>query len=216
MGFCFREGFIMKKILILLLALALCLSLCACHKDGQNSDDPIQFGDDNVVQQGGDGSAKEKPLIIHTENGTTLINEARFLECVEVVELTTENWQQYLKDYSYSYDEEKTETDAFGEVVSSEIITHTGRLLGAGNERIHGFVDGAIELKNKATGELKTYKFAYCGCPISEEQEVHMDGSNYQAIPDDFSFDNYKCTRIEGLLYYLNLPIEELPVGTLI
>jgi hypothetical protein len=213
----------MKKYVLILLVLVLCVGLLACEKDsgnnafwGQLGDALQQPDDDNTVRVDGDGSAVDMPLVIHAENGATLINIAKFPKCVEMVELTTENWKEYLKDYSYSYVEEKVEKDAFGTVVYTEFITHTGRRLGAGNERIHSFVDAVIELKNKTTGEMKTYQFAHSGCPISEEKEEQIDGSWYQTIPVDFSFDDYECTRIKGKLYYYNLPIDELPLATLI
>lgn len=212
-----KEGIYMKRICLIVLSLLLCLSLCACDKDSQNGG---QFGgsqnepNENTVQLGGNDDLREKPLIIYSEGGKPYINTERFPECIETIVLTTENWKEYLKDYSYSYDEVKVEKNAFGEVVSTETVTHTGRLLGADNERIHSFVDVAIELKNKATGELKTFSFSFCGCPIGGEMQIPTNGSWYQGIPDDFSFDNYECTRIKGRLYYFNLPIDELPVST--
>ena len=128
------------------------------------------------------------------------INGERFPEYVEFVDLTTENWKEYIKVYSYSYEEEKVEKDVFGDIVSSEVVTHTGQLLGAGNERYHSFVKANIELKDKTTGELTVYNLGREGVKVGE----------------DFNLDNYECTRINGKLCFLKVSMGELPVDTYI
>ena len=168
----------MKKTIALLLTLVLCLSLCAC---GDSADAP------NIT---GDNSNTDLSLIIYDKKGTPYLNAPKIAEFVETIELTTDNWMEYIKAYCYSYEEEIIEKDAFGEIVSAETITHTNYQLGAGNERYHCFEDAVIELKDKATGELITYVFDYAG---------HL-------ITKDFNLDNYECTRIKGCLHFINFP----------
>lgn len=166
----------MKRIFALALVVALCLSLVACGGDATNS-------------------KTKNPLLLYYEssavNTNVFINIDRLADILEIVELTTENWKEYIKVYSYSI--EKVETNAFGEVTSSE--TNTYYQLGAGNERYHCFENVAIELKNKATGELTIYEFNYAG-----EDD----------IPEDFDLNNYECTRIQGKLVFADLPEESL------
>lgn len=153
----------MKK-RILLLVIVLCGFLCSCGKSNS--------------------------LLIE-EDGLTCINYDKFSEIIEPVELTKENWKDYIK--FYSYEEKIIETDDFGEIVSTEIITHYS--LGAGNERYHQFQDAVLELKNKETGELTIYNFGH-------QNEIDVDKG--------FDLDNYECTRIKGILYFVDLPKEVL------
>ena len=164
----------MKKLLALLLAAVMCLSLAACG--GGTTD-----------------TQTKNPVLLYYEssvlNTNVFINIDKLADILEIVELTTDNWREYIKVYSYSV--ETVETDAFGEVTSSE--TNTYYQLGAGNERYHCFEDVAIEQKNKETGELTIYEFNYAG-----EDD----------IPEDFNLDNYECTRIQGKLVFADLPEE--------
>lgn len=132
-----------------------------------------------------------------------IINAAVIRECVEIVELTAENWKEHFKvyHYSYSYDEEKVETDAFGEIVSSEIVTHSGEgyAFGAGNDKYHWYDNVIIELQDKTTGELSIYQFD--------------SNANDVLLEEDFNLDNYECTRIKGSIYYWNIPIGDIPLG---
>ena len=199
----------MKKALSLILALVLCLSLCACGED---------------VSNGTSGTAdnKENPTTLATAGmgdvnadtdidwfiRETQINTAKLPEYVEIVELTTENWMEHLKVYSYSYTEEDVEKDAFGETVSAEPITHEGRAFGAGNEKYHYYDDVVIELKHKTTGELFVFDLEY--------GNGGFEPGNDWEIEEDFTLDDYECTRIKGSIYYLKLSIGDLPVSTYI
>ena len=165
----------MKKLLTLLLAAVMCLSLVACG--GKNS--------------------QKNPLLLYYESSVletnVFINIAKLADILEIVELTTENWKEYIKVYSYSI--ENVKTNAFGEVVSTETLTY--QQLGAGNERYHCFENVAIELKHKETGNLISHKFTTAG--------LHMD-----KLPKDFNPDDYDCTRIQGKLVFADLPEESL------
>ena len=189
----------MKKALSLILALVVCLTLCACDKSNQSEGqltEPTNQDNNNTVHIGGNLDLNDQPLIMSIADGDGTINVEKLRKAVEVVELTTENWKEHFKVYSYSYTEEKVEKDAFGEVVSTETITHDGYALGAGNERYHGYINLVIELKDKTTGELFIYE---------------TDGDDI-SVEADFNLDNYECTRIKGSICYLNIPIGEIPV----
>ena len=196
----------MKKLIALLLAAVMCLSLVACSGEetpntngnnetlGNNSATNGTVGDTgNNNTETGDNTT-ENPVLLYDNNGTAWFNKNVLPDLVETIELTTENWREYIKAYSYNI--EKVEKDAFGEIVSTEIITQY--MLGAGNERYHFFNGVAIELKNKETGELTIYEFN------------HGDGYSISA---DLNLDNYECTRIQGNLYFLNFPDEIFTVS---
>lgn len=195
----------MKKILALLLAAVMCLSLVACGGDETpNTDDnaetsgnetsvnnsasneTVDDADNNNTETG--DNTTENPVLLYDHNGDPYINKMILPDLVEAIKLTTENWREYIK--AYTYDIETVEKDTFGEIVSSETTSHYR--LGAGNERYHLFDGVAIELKNKATGELTIYEFSYDGVSISA----------------DFNLEDYECTRIQGNLYFLNFPDE--------
>ena len=166
----------MKKLLALLLAAVMCFSLVACGDENEQTKNPVLlYYESSVV------------------NTNVFINIAKLADILEIVELTTENWNEYIKVYSYSI--EKVETNAFDEVVSTEVITY--KQLGAGNERYHCFEDVAIELKNKETGELISYKFGTAGISLEK-------------MPEGFNLDDYDCTRIQGKLVFADLPEESL------
>ena len=178
----------MKKALSLILALVLCLSLCACGNVEQNSQ-PQKPNSDNTSNDSASQTEGEALLLQDSVEGT-IINIRRFNELWETVELTTENWMDYIEVCTYT--REKVERDAFGEIVSTETVTY--HELGAKGDRYYNFRDFVIELKNKTTGELETYK-----------------GTNDAWIPgveEDFRLDEYECTRIKGTIYFVDIPEE--------
>lgn len=179
----------------------MCLSLVACA----NSNTKINTGatkNPSKIDTGStensaeiDSTSTENPVLLYDTNGTAYFNRKVLPDLVETVELTTENWREYIKAYSYNIEE--VEKDPFGEVTSTQIITRS--ILGAGNERYHFFDGVAIELKSKETGELTIYEFNYNGYEYGTSA--------------DFNLDDYECTRIQGNLYFLNFPDEIFSVS---
>ena len=174
----------MKKALSLLLALVICLSLCACGEDqGTNSQSP---NESNTNQP------EEEALIMQNPNYGTYINMRRFNELMTIVELTTENWMEYIEVCSYTV--VRTQKDDFGEIISTEAITHYE--LGAKGNTYYNLRDFVIELKDKTTGELQTYK--------------ENNDSYVATVEEGFSLDAYECTRIKGTLYLVDIPEEAI------
>lgn len=165
----------MKNKLILTLAAVLCVSLCACGASSENQS----------------GNKVNKSSVLVEKDNMVCIKREKFSELLERIELTTENWKDYV--HFYSCDEEVVHKDAFGEIISTETITHY--CIGAGNQRYHQFQDAIIELKNKETGELTIYNLGY---------------DNTCEVPEDFNLDNYDCTRAKGRLYFVDIPLEAL------
>ena len=184
----------MKKALSLILALVLCLSLCACG--GGYVDTPSTTdANNNVINGQGTADHQEKGIVRYNEEeGYFFINQERFSEIYTVVELTTENWQDYLEVYSWEHT--TTETDAFGEVTSQNTVTKHS--IGAKGGKYYYFINFAIELKNKETGELASY-FGMVG------QATWLE---------NFSLDQYECTRIKGTLYLIDIPEEAIYEST--
>ena len=169
----------MKKVLSTILALVMCLTLCACG-DNANNDGTSQTEGESLVVQ-------------NPDNGKPMINALRFYELLVKVELTTENWMDYIEVCSYTA--KTIEKDAFGEIISTE--TNTYYELGAKGNNYYTFYDFVIELKNGTTGELIT-----CGSNI----DCSLD------VAEDFSLDKYECTRIQGILYLVDIPDEAIAV----
>lgn len=189
----------MKKIIVMLLVVVLCMSLWACDKDNESGGNLGQLGGffgqqdgNNDAQQGGDESETQAPLVIRQGGGTGYINAARLHEIVQTVQLTTENWRNYIRVYAYSYVLVKAEKNAFGEVISTEETIVTGCQLGADDTRYHCFEGVAIELKHKSTNEVISYKFDEGGHKLEEAIDLSQ----------------YECTRIQGVLHFVDLPEE--------
>lgn len=187
----------MKKLLFFLLAMAICISFAACDEGQSNGTTEPLSTDGPGANAGADTS-----WLIQGET----VNVAALRESLEIVELTTDNWKEHFHayHYSFSYDEEKVEKDAFGEIVSTETVTHSGEgyAFGAGNQRYHGYVDVIIELKDKTTGDLVVYTFG-----------TTPDDQCDQYLEENLNLDNYECTRVKGSIYYFNIPMGEIPVA---
>lgn len=176
----------MKKWIALLLAAALSLTLCACGLDEPENNNQGTNSGGSVE----DPTDATEALVLHdNEEGYTFINQNRFRELVEKVELTTENWRDYLGIYSYT--EKYTKTDAFGEVVEEGEYTYT--YFGPAVERYFYVSEFVIELMDKETQETQIYQ---------------MSGRNLPGVTEEFDLDQYECTRIKVTLYFIDLPEE--------
>ncbi len=178
----------MKKFIALFLVLAMLFSFAACGNDDK-VDKPEKDDTENVEKEKDDSVLIEKGGVIY-------IKYEKFGELLERIELTTENWKDYIK--VSAYEEETVNRDAFGEIVSTE--TRTGYCIGAGNERYHQFQDAIIELKNKETGELTIYSL----------DGRYNEGALSRYLTESINLDDYECTRIKGRLYFVDLPEEAI------
>ena len=184
----------MKKILALIFALILCLPLAACISN-EKEDNIIQT---NEIDDGHENKDETAPLLFHTPNlfledtVVTIINKERFHECVdEVVELTTENWREYIQIITYTKDY-LYKKDAFDD---STIIPETieMRAYGINSDRYYTYDDVLIELKHIETGTVV----------LMEVSGIHLTDSSIN--PDD-----YECLRIKGKVYFLTFPEEAI------
>lgn len=123
-------------------------------------------------------------------DGTPALNEALVEEHLERVELTVDNWREYIK--VYSYDVEVVEKDAFGEITNTE--KHTVIRMGYGTEQYH-YLDAIIELQHKQTGETVIY------APASHQGRSFI-------LTAEMDLEEYDCTRIKGYLYFIDYPEE--------
>lgn len=160
----------MKRIIALLLAAVMCLSLVACGGETLNTSETPNANDnsstqqseqlsgestesetknetiDNVESTTTDGSnAEEAPFVVFYED-RDWFNLIKFKTDVEIIELTVENWKDYIKVCSYDR-----------------------CLLGAGRERYHCFENVVMELKNKETGEVTTFEFGFDGYSVAND-----------------------------------------------
>jgi len=173
----------MKQVFSLILALVLCLSLWGCEGGVQTPDSGNETNPPTETQP--------KALVLQDDEIGVYINQERFHEILTTVELTVENWTEYIEVCTYT--EEIVKKDDFGEVISTETRTHYE--LGVKNNHYYHFRDFVIELKNKATGELEIYK---------------GDAGNGPEVSADFALDGYECTRIKGTLYLIDVPAEAI------
>lgn len=129
-------------------------------------------------------------LVIPGFDGTPALNAVLVGEHIDRIELTVDNWRDYIK--VYQYDVEVVEKDAFGEVTNTEASTVIR--LGYGTEQYH-YLDAIIELQHKETGEITTYG------PAS-----HL-GKSF-ILDSSIDLDEYECTRIKGYLYFFDFTEE--------
>ena len=127
-------------------------------------------------------------------NGEACIKDKNAGKIIERVELTADNWQDYIE--ACSYEDITIERDSFGDVISE--YRKTVYLLGPKTERYHTFSSNtAIEFYHKVTGERKVYEFYY-------------DGAHVEA---EFDLADYEFSRITGAIYFFDIP-EEVIIRT--
>lgn len=129
-------------------------------------------------------------VVVSGFDGTPALNAALVHEHIDRVELTTDNWRDYIK--VYQYDVEVVEKDAFGEVTNTEVSTVIR--LGYGTEQYH-YLDAIIELQHKETGEITIYG------PASHQGKSFI-------LDSSINLDEYECTRIKGYLYFFDFTEE--------
>lgn len=132
-------------------------------------------------------SGMSSELVIEDDNGNPCINALTFKEIITQIELTSENWQEYVFVYSY----EMPETDSAGDIISDNMVTRYR--LGAGTEKYYAFMHGTtLELKKKENEQLKTFDLGTSGVGVEES----------------FSLDDYEFISITGYLYFIDPPEE--------
>jgi len=126
--------------------------------------------------------------------GTPALNMSSVDEHISRVELTLDNWKDYIREYSYEV--EIVERDAFDEITKQE--TMTVYRLGYGTEKYH-CLNATIELKHKQTGEMILLGESYPANIVEDMGAVQLE---------PFHLDEYECTRIKGYIYFIDYPEE--------
>ena len=192
----------MKKKLALLLATLMCISLCACGgsetSSGDNTDTKTEIENESnqvEVNQNINSEVQRET----TEEGYTIISKKEFASYITKVELTTENWKEYMDIV-----EKTIETkNKFGEVIS----TTTNTSLTAKNALACYFDDFAIELTIIESGETiySESLVGKIGVPILNNAKTFKW--------EDYVIDDFVCERIIGDLYILkDIPNECISV----
>ena len=133
-------------------------------------------------------------MVVPGFDGKPALNAALVKEHIDRVELTVDNWKDYVKEYSYEV--EVIEKDAFGEITKQEKLTVYR--LGYGTERYH-CLSATIELKHKETGDIVLLGGSL---PVNSAIDINA----VQLEP--FHLDEYECTRIKGYMYFVDYPDE--------
>lgn len=207
----------MKKFIALLLSAVICLPLVACQNSENNNDyekydkliSMIEkndyekalaqlnkfFEEENEEENKGNlPETEEIQSLIIDLFGTSVINEDLIEECIdEVVELTTENWREYISVITLS--QEFVRTDAFGEITETGTVDRIG--FGIESNRYYSYEDVVIELKYLPTGEIETHR-------------VSAGLVDVFPLYRSTNLDDYECTRIKGKVYFLTFPEEAI------
>ena len=141
------------------------------------------------------GIIETDALVVLGSDGIKGINYGRFGECLTVSPLTVDNWRNYID--MITYDVECILKDAFGEVISSTVMTR--RELVIKTNAYHYIENCRIELKNIETQETKI-----CTFPTTSERWGPMG----EGKVEELNLNDYECTRITGKIYFVNLPKE--------
>ena len=166
----------MKKWMAILLVAVMCLSLAAC---GSSS--------------GSGGGGRD---VISGFDGSPALNLNTVGKHITRVELTVDNWKEYIKEYSYTV--EVVERDAFDEITKQETVTVYR--LGYGTDKYH-CLSATIELKHKQTDKIILLGETLPGNLVKDINAVHTE---------PLHLDEYECTRIKGYIYFIDYPEETL------
>ena len=169
----------MKKFISLVLVLIMCLSLVACGREASKA---------NGSQANNSATQQKRET---TEEGYGIISRKEFASCVTKIELTAENWKEYLEIAEIT----DAERNAFGEVTESKTSTEciVKNALG------WNFTDVAMYLNVISTGES-----LYC-----EDMSYQLWGSNYRLDWSKYEIDDLTCEKITGSVLVLNNVPEE-------
>lgn len=132
----------------------------------------------------------ETMMVIPSFDGEPALNMELIKEHIERIELTVDNWNEYIKEYSYDVD--VVTKDAFGEITNTETVTVYR--LGYGTGKYY-CLDATIELKHKETGEIVLFT---SGNVANAVKNIHAIDNK------PFHLDDYECTRIQGYIYFIN------------
>lgn len=191
-----ERGKAMKKRLIVILATLMCISLCACGGEstsGNNTNVETETNSENSTDTKDENSEFQRET---TEEGYVIISKEEFASYITKVELTTENWKEYID----IVEKTNVQKNKFGDVIST--TTKTG--LSAKNAQAYYFNDFALELTIIESGET-----IYC------EDLVGKIGSNTPPLFkwEDYVIDDFTCNRIIGSVYVLKgIPSECISV----
>lgn len=174
----------MKKLLSLLMALLLCLFVVACGGDAKSDNGG---GADN----GGSDKTNEPAVTAWLVDGNK-INADRLRDDMQTVELTLDNWREYIKVYNTVY----TALQGDGSFIEQECD-----VLGAGNERYHAYKNIRLELQHKETGQKRVTFFG-------------RDTTNDQPVDAGFNLDDYECLEVSGTICYWDYSIGTIPADT--
>ena len=193
----------MKKLFSLILAVVMVFSLVACGSEDKemNSNNETPTNNSTTQQEterNDTNESKEETTALKNEferemtaDGYVVISMEEFASYLTKIELTTENWKDYL-DIIEVIDEER---NGFGEITYSETsVECTAKdVLGC------YFDDVAISFKVNATGET-----LYC-----EGLFYRLYDPEYRFSWDDYTIDDLTCEEIIGDLIILdNVPDE--------
>lgn len=180
----------MKKWIALLLAVIMCLSVVACgeSKKDETSKPDINDAGSDTTTDAGVSEDNEKWLVDGNK-----INADRLRDEVQIVEITTENWREYLKVYYTTY------TSLYGDGTIKE---EEGYVFGAGNERYH-YYELEIKLKNKETDQVHV-------------RQWYSWNTNDGPVEEGFNLDDYECISAEGYIYFWDFPIGSIPADVIL
>ena len=151
----------MKKTIALLLAVIMCFSLFACSgNDEENrNNDPQNNHGENV--ENNEKSEYKREI---TDEGYVVISTAEFASYITKIELTIENWQEYLEIVELT----EQERNGFGEIINS----YTSTEFTAKNAIGCYFDDVAINFADIQTGA-----------------KIYCEGQFHRIIiPDNYSY----------------------------
>ena len=210
----------MKKLIALLLVLVMSLSLAACGGETTNPNSKVD--------------ANQNIYIEENEEGTVylVVPDSKTLgECVERIEITKDNWNEYFEDYEYT--EHIVRKNAFGDIEEEYDKVCIGfglkrNILGLADTVSFKF-DGMTEYSdygfNKEAADSTEYEvfkanqatygiYNYATNDLIEEIQLEDDEVKdyylleikYDSGEDGFHFENYNCIDATGVIYIVNLP----------
>lgn len=175
----------MKKILVLFMAAVMCISMVACNKNDQ------QAAESTADMTEIETEAKVEFKRQKSPEGYVIISKEEFASYLTKIELTKENWKDYLDIVEIT----EVERNGFGEITNSKTSTQCI----AKNFLSWYFDDVAIQFKVVETGES-----LYC-----EDLFHKLYDPNSSIKWENYSIDGLACEQIVGSIIVLdNVPDE--------
>jgi len=154
------------------------------------------------------GTITNNPKFYTNKEGYNYLNFDIAKNQIKQTELTEVNWKDFFTTQLIYSDGSKKDKNGYS---MDKIVS--GVTVAIKEQYVTGMNDVYMVLRNKLSGVEFTYEYKYWSENMSYEYgKIYTLASdeNDNLVKYDFSFDNYECLFVHGVVYEYNLPDEVL------